>query len=391
MRKLNYIARFIQIISISILLNSCVKPFSPKLDNNSINKFVVQGMVSSIEGYQTVVVSRTSGTSLAEFLPVEGCELTIVDDLGNSFQLEYWEDGVYAVWMNASDLVPGRAYKVSVKTPSGEVLESDFDIMPEGPDEMGDLYWDIANIQTDDPEVILTGVQFYTDFEAGPDDGKYYRWRCTETYEYHTQYPLEFYYSYNGVNQVSPPDSSMMVCYRTDVIENVFSLSTINLSPPVYNALPLNFVRNNTDKMAILYSLLVEQISMSVEAFNFWDKLRINLDQSGGLYTSQPLSIKGNINNLSNADNEVLGFFQASTVAAKRIFVEAPVPGLELDYYDLCIINPLRFGFAEIPQNQYPAYLFSSGGSWTYSVMTKECVDCTLAGGVTEKPVFWPN
>ena len=374
-----------------LLLSSCIKPYTPKLDDNAVAKYVVQGMVSSVEGYQSATVSQTSSTDLAIYQPISGCELTISDDQGNTFQLEEYDEGAYRVWMNQTELVPGRSYMLTVKTPKGEILSSDFDEMPPGPDELESLYWEVTSIQTDDPDYIRYGVQFYTDFEAGQEDGEFYRWKCTETYEYHSEYPLEFYYSYNGVNQVSPPDSSKMVCYRTAVDEGIFTLSTLNLASPSFQKFPLNFVQNTTKRLEIMYSLIVEQQALSLEAFNYWDKLKINLDQSGGLYTSQPIAIKGNITNTSNTDNEVLGFFQASTVASKRIFIEAPIAGLELDYLSTCNLNNLRFGFIEISTSEYPAYLFSSGGNWTYTTMTKNCVDCTVEGGVTEKPSFWPN
>lgn len=380
----------IKYIFLLLILSACIKPFDPNISENAINKYVVQGMVGSIEGWQTVLVSRTSSLDLAEFLPINGCELTIIDDLGNTFELDQYEDGAYRVWMNGADLVPGKSYMLEIVMPNGDVLESSFDRMPDGPQELGDVYFEIKDVQTDDPEIIHHGIQFYTDFAFDEDDGNYYHWKCTETWEYHTEYPLEFYYDGEGVHQVSPPDYSKMICYRTDVIESIFTLSTINLSSPFYNSFPLNYVRNNSDQLEILYSLLVEQIALSENAYNYWDKLRINLDQSGGLYTSQPLAIKGNLINKSNSENEVLGFFQASTVATKRIFVE-PVEGLELDYLSACTINSLRFGLIEISPHEYPAYLFSSGGSWAPATMTVNCVDCTHVGGVTQKPDYWPN
>jgi hypothetical protein len=372
------------------VLSSCIKQFDPVLSDNAVNKYVVQGMVSSVEGWQTVYVSTTSSLDFTNFNPLNGCELKIENDLGAIFTLTQFDDGIYRVWMNNSDLLVGTSYMLTVKTPKGDILESSFDKMPKGPSEMGDVYYEITNIQTNDPAVIYRGIQFYTDFSASEQDAKLYHWKCTETYEYHTNYPLEFYYDWGGVHQVSPPDYSKMICYRTAVVQNIFTLSTLNLASNTFSRFPLSFVRDNTHKLEIQYSLLVEQTSLSQDAYNYWDKLRINLDQAGGLYTSQPLAVKGNITNTRNADNEVLGFFQASTLATKRIFV-SPVPGLELNYNDPCQINPLRFGLIEIPSSEFPAYLFSSGGDWAPATMTKNCVDCTLEGGVTQKPDYWPN
>jgi len=372
------------------LASSCIKRYKPDLNENATNKYVVQGMVGSIEGWQIVTISRTSSTDLAEYIPVNNCEIVILDDEGNSFALDPFEDGSYRVWMNQSSLVAGRAYKVVINTPTGDRIESDFDTMFEGPDEIGEVYYELANIQTDDPEVILYGIQFFTDFSASEEDGNYYRWKCTQTYEYKTLYPLEFYYD-GAVQEVSPPDWSKNVCYKTDVVEGIFTLSTINLTTKEYPGFPLNFVQNTSNKLSIMYSLLVEQSTLSLEAYNYYDKLRINLEQSGGLYTSQPLAVKGNLSNVSNEDNEVLGFFQASSVAYKRVFVEAPVPGLTLDYEEICSTDPLWLGLFEIPPAEYPTYLYTENGQWQLVTMSKNCVDCRYSGGVLMKPDYWPN
>ena len=380
----------IYFILILLVANACIKPYDPKLNDNAINKYVVQGLVSSVEGWQEVAVSRTSSIDKAEFFPISGCDLSIIDDQGNTFELEQFDDGKYRVFMYSSELVTGRGYMVKILMPNGDILESEYDVMPEGPSEMGDVYFQIEEQLTDDPEFAFNGIQFYTDFSASEDDGKYYRWKCTETYEYHSEYPLEFYYDQTGVHQVSPPDYSKMICYKTNIIEDVYTLSTLNLASNSFDAYKLNYVKNSSNRLDILYSLLVEQASISEEAFNYYDKLRINVEQSGGLYTSQPLAIKGNFTNTTNPDNEVLGYFQASTVASTRVFIE-PLDDLELDFLSACILNPLRFGFIEIPRSEYPAYLFSSGGDWTLTTMTKTCVDCTQSGGVIEKPDYWPN
>lgn len=373
-----------------LIANACIKPYDPKLDDNAINKYVVQGLVSSVEGWQEVVVSRTSSIDRAVFLPINGCDLSIIDDLGNTFELEQFDGGKYRVFMNNSDLVPGRGYMLRLIMPNAEILESTFDIMPKGPSEIGDVYYKNEEKLTDDPEVVYNGIQFYTDFSASENDSKYYRWKLTETYEYHSLYPLEFYYDQWGVHQVSPPDYSKMICYKTSIIEDVYTLSTLNLANNSLDAFKLNYVNNLSNRLEILYSLLIEQTSISEEAFNYYDKLRINIEQSGGLYTSQPLAIKGNLTNTSNTENEVLGYFQASTVASLRVFVE-PLDDLEIDYENACQLNILWIGLIEIPPSEYPAYLFSDGVTWTPITMTKTCVDCRYSGGVLEKPDYWPN
>ena len=137
--------------------------------------------------------------------------------------------------------------------------------------------------------------------------------------------------------------------------------------------------------------MLIEQKALSENAYYYWDKLRLNISQEGDLYTSQPLAIKGNLINTNNQEKEVLGFFQANNESMKRIFIW-PIDELELELNTVCVINPLRpnLGFNEIPESEYPAYVYSVNGVWTHATMIDDCVICPVIGGVTEKPDYWP-
>jgi hypothetical protein len=378
----------IKYLIILMLLSGCIKPFEPEFNNESVNKLVVQGMVSSNSGWQYVTVSRTSAVTDPSFIPVNNCQVKIIDDLGQSFELKQYEDGKYRVWMIGTFLVPGRSYKVEVVTPEDQLLVSTFDKMPNG-SQVGDVYYEITELPTNDPDFFINGIQFYTDFIAGEQDSRYFRWKLTETWEYHTKHPIEFYYD-GEVHHVLPPDSSQMYCWRTDQIEEIITLSTKTFSTNEAERFPLNYVQNNTNRLEILYSLLIEQSALSENAYNYWDELRLNSEQDGGLYNSQPIAVKGNIVNTSNPESEVLGYFQASTVGIKRVFVE-PVEGLELDFHERCTPVQLRFGLRELGPRLYPAYLLAIDGNVTMVYLPDDCVLCTVLGGTTDKPNYWPQ
>lgn len=383
------IRTYISILSL-LILSSCIKPYKPNLDDSSTNKFVVQGMVSSVEGWQYVYISRSSSVDYAEFIPINNCQVVILDDEGNTFNLNESEPGVYIVWMNSTDLIPGRSYRIKVQTPDGQVLESEFDKMPKGPSEIGDLYTEVQYIPTNDPDYTISGAQLFLNFSADNEDSRYYKWKLIETWQYQTEYPIEFYYD-GTVHQLSPPDTSQKNCWKTLLLPEVYTLSTVNLTENAQSAVPLNFINSSSERLKILYSLFIEQSALSEDAFNYWDKLRLNSSQEGGLYTTQPLAIKGNLKNLSNIENDVLGYFQASRVSTRRFFIE-PLPDLILDIETRCQINFLEHGgFLEIAPYDYPAYLYSEDGQWFMATMTNECVLCNAWGGSNVKPDFWPQ
>lgn len=375
-------------IIIMVLFYGCIKPYQPNFKNDSVNKYVVQGMISSEEGWQEIDVSRSSAMYDVQYIPVEGCSVEIIDDQEQKFELFEYEPGKYKIWMTEEYLVAGRAYRVYIQTSDGVIIESDYDYMPTGP-EVNDIYYEIEDIVTNNPEESMYGIQFYINLDGNMDQSRHYRWRLTETWEYHAAYPREFYYD-GQVRAVIPPDYSQIVCYNTRLIDEIFTLSTKNFNANAVQDFPLNYVKNTTSRLAILYCLLIEQIALSEEAYQYWEQLKQNTSETGGLYSTQPIAVKGNLHNISNPDEEVLGFFQSSWLTKKRIFVD-PIPDLELVFSDRCSPFSLDFGYQEISPRDYPVYLFTINGQPTTTRLNDECVFCTMQGGVTEKPDYWPR
>ncbi|PKP32815.1 MAG: hypothetical protein CVT99_03860 [Bacteroidetes bacterium HGW-Bacteroidetes-16] len=371
------------IVLLTGVLTSCIKPFVPDIKTSDLKKYVVSGMVLDGDGYQKVNVSASSPINDPQYTPVTQCLVTIIDANSNQYQMTDNGDGSYTNWIDPVLLVPGSSFKVQVHTFDGQVLESDYDLMSKAP-EVDSVYFLRKDIEGNMPGSYTLGIQFYLDLKGTNNDGRYYLWNVFETYEYHTDYPITSYYD-GEIHQVDPPDYSKNVCWRTNKIPKIFTLSTENLTENKYKELPLQYVDNQTTKLAYGYSVLVEQLALSEAAYHYWDQMRINSSHEGGLYEQQPLAIKGNVHNLTHPDEEVLGFFCVAAVSRKRIFVQN-VPNLPLEFSTYCSPAELRFGPSEIPPSQWPAYL-SPGFMW----LNNECVDCLIFGGINIKPDFWPN
>lgn len=67
------------------------------------------------------------------------------------------------------------------------------------------------------------------------------------------------------------------------------------------------------------YFILVEQHSLTEEAYQFWKNVSTQINSSGGIFDSPPITIRGNIFNTNDPQEQVLGFFGASSVAVKSI------------------------------------------------------------------------
>jgi hypothetical protein len=374
-------------ILIMLLMFACIKPYKPVIESNAANKLVVSGRVTDVEGWQEVDVSMSSPIGSPEHLPVSGCTIKIMDDKGNVFPLVENGPGIYRVWIGKEYLNAGTSYKVNVITPQNETVESAFDtLMTAVP--LDSVYYILEDVPTNNPDIYLHGMQFYVDLNAEGYASRNFKWEVIETFEVHAQHPKEYYF--NGTfHQIDPPDSSLLVCWATGLVRNVYTLSTKSLSANVFRKYPLQFVDGHSSRLSVLYSILVKQLALSESAYNYWEMVRINSTELGGLYETQPAAIKGNLVNLTNPDKDVLGYFSAASESSRRYFYK-DIQGLELDFETYCNEEPLgRKGWKEFGPNDYPVYYYYNSNHFI-RILNWECVDCTLLGGSTVKPDFWP-
>lgn len=374
-------------IILNLAAGSCINPFEPEIDPQDISKYVVNGVVSDESETQTVSVSMASDVDEPEKIPVSGCDIIIRDSQGNTFPMNETENGIYKALIDRSFLFSGNSFMIAINTPTGTRIESDFDIMPDCPD-VDSVYFLRKDITADNPGDVVSGIRFYLDFDGSSSQSRFFRWELAETWEYRVPYPREWYYD-GIVHHIFPADYSRQVCWMTEPVRNIFTLSTTGLSANRYEMLPLNFVDNRGPKLLYGYSLLIRQISLSEDSFAYWDKLRSNSYEQGGLYDKQPATISGNLHNLTSPENKVLGFFGASSVKAKRVFV-SDVDNLDIRYVASCSRNVLRMGFRELKSEDLPVYLLGDKDGFSMVTLGDECVDCLKLGGINIKPDFWP-
>jgi hypothetical protein len=375
------------ILIILQVFSGCIEPYSPNLNKATGEGFVVSGEVSDQEGYQQINVSLPSDISDPKYIPVSGCKVSIEDDKGNTFGLEEFENGSYRVWMDKEHLMPGTAYRVRIFTPSGDEIVSDFDTMPQCP-AIDSFYYERKDKVTVNTEKIQKGLQFYIDFTGKESDSHFYRWTVDETWEYNSAYPREHYYD-GEFHDIRPPDYTYRTCWITKPVKDIFTLGTNTLVSNSYKGAPIQFVDNTTNRLYIRYSALIKQHAISEAAYNFWEQLRIMSKEQGGLYERQPMSVKGNLHNLSNPEMKINGFFGAYSFTSRRIFVDGIRDmGVTDGYY--CDAHKLgNMGWREFGPEDYPVYYTIWVGPET-RILDHNCIDCRDFGGSLTKPDFWP-
>ena len=383
---------YIRLLVAGGLTVSCVERYYIDEGSAMIPKIVVDGMITDQDSIQRILLSKTSSPEYPVIIPLSNCQVSVFDFDGDEFKFDELTDkpGVYQGLISASYLQPGNRFRLFFKTETGEEFESSFEeILPCPP--VDSLYYEITSIPTSDPDIDVQGLQFYLDFKAPDDYGRYYRWELEETWEYHSAWPITMYWA-GKLYFITPPDYSLFYCYKTGPVNQIFILSTNRLVRNNFERYKLHFVNNLTQKLMHHYSLLLNQYSISNEAYDYWATLIKNNQESGGLFDNLPALVRGNIHNIYNSDEIVLGYFSVSSVKSKRINLKN-IQDLPFDNGPVCSAKKFEERFYAIPRGDWPYYLLyienHETGKRVLSTANPECFDCTMLGGTTEKPSFF--
>jgi len=219
---------------------------------------------------------------------------------------------------------------------------------------------------------------------------RYYRWAYEETWEFHSFYDTNLGYA-NGQVYFRDPSQLTNVCYNTAASTDILLGTSAQLSSDQIEDAPITTIYDGSDELNARYSILVKQYALTKEAYDFWQLLRRNTSQVGGLFDSQPSQLIGNLHCVNNPMEPVIGFVSASTVTTQRIFIRRS----ELRAWNstsealVCapriISDSVQYYLSDT--SLAPAY-FLSGGA--LAIAKKICVDCRRHGGTTTKPSYWP-
>lgn len=362
---------------------ACEEPFRPELDEFDY-VLVVDGAITDLPGPYTIRLSFSSGIYSSEQQPVEGAVVSIIEEGGEQETLTETQAGTYITSADGIQGTAGKSYKISIQLKDGTQYESNYQVMPSSIsiDSVGaDLEYHYLSIE--EPEV--PGYQFHITTELAENSDNYFMWSLESTHKYRSDFTLDYIFS--GGIQPYPNPTEFMTCWRTDQINEIYTFNTTVLSQPKIERLPLNFARADERELAIRYSLLVTQFTINEEAYTFWNNIQHQIESQETLYNNQPFQIRGNLFNIDNPDETVLGFFMVASQNEKRVFVDPPA-GLDIQS-TYCEPDYMSYGFLGLfhPSN-WPIYIYEDE-TGQRALGIESCFDCRKLGGTTTRPEFW--
>jgi hypothetical protein len=185
-------------------------------------------------------------------------------------------------------------------------------------------------------------------------------------------------------------------CWANDTLRDVLIRSTKEQDQDKVVAFPLRFIPETSYIFRVKYSILVQQFSLSAEAFNYWETTKIFNETQGTLADVQPGTINSNVVGVTNPSETVLGYFDASAISEQRVFFnykDFKEAGYKRpDFRSYCFeLTPIYVHVSEIAE--YMKTHDEDLAIWDVlqgylELFPIACCDCSNMG-TTVKPSFW--
>jgi hypothetical protein len=357
-----------------LLTSSCVTKFIPKTSEDK-EILVVEGLITDKPGANIVKVSKSLplGTK-STAKPVNGCIVTISDDLGNNFNLNESVAGTYQTDSLQFRGVTGRFYTlhISINTAFNNLNYESYPMEMKPVPQIDSIYYEKLTFKFGNDGVTPSqeGCQVFLNTHDPANQCKFFRWEYKETWEVHLPYTV--------------PNNICWISNSSDVI-NIKNTSSLQESK--VERYPINLISNITDRLRVKYSILVNQYSLNEDEYYYWEKLQNISQQVGGLYDIIPSIVASNVYCLTDPNEKVLGYFSVSANSSRRIFIHDHFAGVLSEYTDEACIADTAYAGQIVPASAWVIFTSMIPPYMVYTY-TKGCADCTVRGTKTE-PDFW--
>lgn len=386
--------RYLYLVLLFLSNITCRERYDVEYTMPDSGLLVVEGFINT-DGATTITLSKTTKLTERRIVPEISAVVSIEGEDNSFYPLNETDSGRYV--SEALQLNNSGRYRLRIKTQSNKEYVSPL-AQPVRTPAIDSLTWKQDN----------EGLDIYVNAYEPQNPARHYKWEYEETWEFRAHYyaslglrvepsggpnPLLSLYFLDSTTFSF--DSSMFFCWQSRNSTSIVLATTEKLSENRVFVPLLSYPRSSPE-FAWLYSVKVKQRALSPECYLFYEKMRKNTETVGSIFDALPSDIKGNIENISDPSEPVIGFVDVSTQTEKRLFISAD----ELSdwYVDSNCLSPEVVGNTPEALNKLllngmlPTTVHKSdynGNIQSFNAAARECVDCRLKGSPV-KPSFWP-
>lgn len=312
---------YILLSTAALFLQSCTEVYVLQTETFE-SALVIEATITDEYKFQEIKLSRTYRMEEDGSTPEINAVVYITDSNGNQYDFSVHDDKYIS--HQKFQALPTITYQLHVVTADGKTYTSTNEKLTSLTSIDDVTATDAYNSKGE------RGVQIHVKSNDPSNDTQYYRYIFEETNKVIAPQwankmgkvtwfnPIPTSWPYGELTMIDWPYEAK-TCYTT---ENSKEIILLNTSTNVSNttSFPIRFIKVTDYKIAHRYSIKVTLYNESLAAYNYYDALRKISTNESILSQNQPGFYIGNIHNISNPKEKVIGFFDVSHVTSKRIF-----------------------------------------------------------------------
>lgn len=297
-----------------LFLGGCISSYN--LENNSSEfLLVIDGKITQENTHHELTLRRSTATGSTDFNAVSGARVFLYDDKGNHEEYYEIEEGKYLLEGNSLERIPGKSYYIEIQLADQKTYRSYPQTMPEvmKPEE---LYYEVEEIE-ELSDLENTIIKRYLNFYINTPVFK-------ENRDFHFIWRMDHAYSFAELQ--CNPLRTPLTCYITRKLinDNLKIFTSEDLAGGELNDFRVGSILIFPNwEFYEKHFFNVAQHSITKEAYDYWETVKKVAQSTGSIFDTPPGPINGNIYNIDDPDERVLGFFEVSAVDTIRTYTFA--------------------------------------------------------------------
>jgi hypothetical protein len=325
------IIRIFFILTILIFTESCIDPYD--FDSNRQNKvLVVNGLLSAdVHTSDTLIIQYSSDVGgVVKTTPADVSKV-VLNTSSNGREINLIEKSAGRFLLPRDFKInPSEKYTLRFTLPNNQQYESTTQQILATPPI--DRLYDFFNLKSklsEDGKRVYSANEIYLDFQDIPNQKNLYLWRYTH-YERISHCATcqvnELYFRDKGCIQVDRFNSNPAYDYVCDSeCYNIYKGKNVNIFSDITS--DGRAVKGRLIAKIPFYSysgclIEVEQMCVNPDIFSYYKILESQTQATGGLTDTPAAAIIGNIQNLSNPEEKVIGVFSLANIQKKRYWID---------------------------------------------------------------------
>lgn len=340
-------------------LTACLEPidFEPELEQEFL---VVDGTFTDSDESDYIRLSKAFEYGKQLRLPVEEATLIVYDGNGNSEQLIALGEGVYKFQKQEVKGEVGESYYLEIELKDGRRYRSMPELLNAAPP-IDSLTFKINRFEEpNDLGRVVARLEFqlFVNSTINP-EGKnnFLLWETEHIYAF--EQPYLYYIAF----------SKSVICYVREPINEqqiyVLDGNDFTANAPI-EAQIASRAMNYTFNYAQSYR--VSQYSLNESAHIYWSRINQISNVVGNIFDAPPAPVRGNLRNIEDENETVLGYFTVAGVSRETFFL---TPGMTAPFYKA---NPYCGSAPRSPSER----------------LLPPCYNCLLISNSSlERPFYW--